>query len=430
MVEAQQRKHNSSEHRGPIGNRDIVLFLGAGFSTHAGVPLMGKFGEFSQGRLTSYKERHGPNSKDPKKSALRWIEAGETFHQFKDFCERGKTRSHVTTDNMETIFCMAEMLREAGDQHVRLNNRDCCPDYLLEQIRLWLWKIYNRCPPLIKEEEVCGQPYKRLMNLLHPIRQRLSVLTTNYDLIFEHFAWATDMPCDYGLVQFFDVARQQGDPDEHPLLRIFDQSAGSYLAPASDAARAPLVCKLHGSINFFEREVAPNRFQFGISDDLAPQGSRVGGSKAATECPAIFLVDAIWALRAKYGSSLIPAIVPPTYAKLQGHKWLRQIWGNALQALSQAKQIIFIGYSMPASDGFMQAMIQSAMAMRVLTEPPVITVIDLDKEEKTLDRYRNLFSPLDLKIGNDLRKMPFHKAVANGVLDEILGSERRGETQQ
>ena len=114
---------------------------------------------------------------------------------------------------------------------------------------------------------------------------------------------------------------------------------------------------------------------------------------------------------------MTPQIIPPTYAKLEAFKWLKCIWNNAFEALRSAKKIVFIGYSMPESDGHMRAMIQAAMAQRTAGDSPGVHVFDLSTE--ALLRYQSFFGPLGLRMGRHLWQVPFEEAV-NERLPEIL----------
>jgi hypothetical protein len=131
--------------------------------------------------------------------------------------------------------------------------------------------------------------------------------------------------------------------------------------------------------------------------------------------PAIFAVDAIWSLR-KQRSNLVPAIVPPTYAKLGRKEWLVQIWAHALEALRTAKTVLFIGYSMPPSDGAMRALIHGAFATGRASSPRRVIVID--PGEETQENYRGLFGTCLQDIGpHTLRE-----SLCSGVLEKAVAT--------
>ena len=387
--------------------RDIVLFLGAGFSADAGLPTMGEFGDKSEDELRALKAWESKET-GPRRAVRLLLEAGETFKGFKEFCSSGTKLVKLDCENMETLFCMAEILSEADDVGVIIDKDVYAPDYLLEQIRLWLWKMYTRYPKLNQS------PYKKFMEQVKPVSEQLSVLSTNYDILFEYYAWDAELRCMYPLIDYLQGKnRRPADPwDEFPTAV---QRGGRPYVCVNDP-RGPVVCKLHGSVNYFEREVEPGRMGLGISSDVVLRDEWIGGTQWPNpSSPSVFALGSLWALRAKYGSSVVPAIVPPTYAKLGRYEWLRAVWRNALYLLREARLIVFIGYSMPESDGFMRAMFQTAMASRD-TDPPKVCVVDHSK--KVLRRYKEFFKPLKPV----LREMSFSKAVTEGVIGKWLAA--------
>jgi hypothetical protein len=144
----------------------------------------------------------------------------------------------------------------------------------------------------------------------------------------------------------------------------------------------------------------------------------IGNSHFSNERPAIFAVDAIWNIHMKFGSGFTPAIIPPTYAKLTQQSWLRTIWHEALDALSKAKKIIFIGYSMPDSDGFMRALMHSAMSIRASRNVVAPQIYVVDPSEETHQRYKQLFH----EMYKPLLSLVFSEATKS-LIPEILSKK-------
>jgi hypothetical protein len=86
---------------------------------------------------------------------------------------------------------------------------------------------------------------------------------------------------------------------------------------------------------------------------------------------------------------------------------------RAFRAFIDAKKIIFIGYSMPDSDGFMRAFIHAAMAKRYPNQLPKIYVIDMC--EKVHNHYKKLFNDMYKPV----ERQYFDSATKN-TLREIL----------
>ena len=405
----------------------VVLLLGAGFSAEAGLPLMKDFGQISDAELKEQLKIATQSTStvvpEAARSSTMLVEAGRVFTGFRDHCRTASKLVDFDPDNMEHIYCTAEAIREShrrgGTLHemsakISMSDQECDIDYVIEQIRLWLWKMYQQLPAVTaadpKEQDTRSKPYRELIRLLKDLdfRGRLTILTTNYDLVIEHFAWAGGFICGYPM---------QTDHDlwiKHPRKRYIDFAGSSH----------PSICKLHGSVNFFEGrypkvdgDLLGEDPWFSLSAELAEAGDYYGGSHVSTERPAILAIDGIWALRARYGPSVVPVIIPPTHTKLQAKTWLRETWGKAVDELSYARLIVVIGYSMPESDGFMRAMLQAAMVKR---EPgKELTVCVVDPDPKTQSRYEQIFGRLGTNFIS-MRKL-FRDAIGEkGELPDLL----------
>lgn len=334
------------------------------------------------------------------------VEAAEVFRLFQRFCGASPTLRDNDVDNMETVFCNAEAMFEANVKSIELDGQEYAIEELIRQIQLWLWKAFQVCPPL--DNKRCDQINKSYARFFKSLGQlelcnRLAVITTNYDLMFEYLSWDKWIPCHYPMYQAESISIGGGI---NPFV---------YLTSGGDSAKGPLLCKLHGSVNFFQDESGDNKLYVA---NLLGGGERIGNSGDVywKDKPAIFAVDSIWCVRNKYGSGLAPAIIPPTYAKLTQQDWLRTLWNVALKLLSSARKIIFIGYSMPDSDGFMRALMHSAMAIRA-SRPNFIApkVFVIDPSPNTHQRYQELFH----KTYEPLSPLSFSEAT-NSVIPEIL----------
>jgi hypothetical protein len=261
-------------------------------------------------------------------------------------------------------------------------------------------------------------PYKEFFDTLRGIgcAAATTVITTNYDIVYEWLSQRCELRCSYPL---------QWKADRPFLAELGSEP---YVSPDCETELTTLVCKLHGSVNYFEYEKERKNAKDGeyfVSSNLwgPPEMYSADIKKTlkrniSEQLPAVANLDAINHVDVKY-AGITPAIIPPTYAKLRRRPWLEQTWKAALDALRTARLIIFIGYSMPDSDGFMTAMLSGAMAMRGKTqEPPEIYVID--PSEATHDRYSRLFGKPNIEI----RNMEFAAAVKEGILGEILQEHR------
>ncbi|MDP8265733.1 MAG: SIR2 family protein [Candidatus Aceula meridiana] len=358
---------------------DVVLFLGAGFSRDAGLPTMANFGVKAKDDHNGLEKHLGKDNY--REAAPLLVNSSEVFEAFQEYCSKADTITKDDIDNMEKIFCIAEMMKETGVPEIQLNDGKCSIDDLLESIKLWLWKIYQQCPfinnAIKSDEEIYNEFFKTIKN--KKIDQSLTVITTNYDLIFEYSANKNGIKCCYPFEHSdaVEVVRAGGDGEEYIDLY---------------ASGGVSICKLHGSINFFQNVGESNSNKVFVANDFG-DGTDIGRSgKWPHAWPAIFAVDAIWSIRKKYGNAFTPVIIPPTYAKLIQESWLRKMWGEALVAMAEAKKIIFIGYSMPVSDGFMEAFIHTSMVKRKESGLSMPEIISINPDEEAIERYKKLFT--------------------------------------
>lgn len=355
--------------------RDIVLFLGAGFSRAAGLPVMSEFGTMSKQDFETL-QKHAvadPNSSKYREAAPMLVQAARTYYSFQNQCTTAPTCTEEDANNLETIFCIAEVLDNSGIESITLGKESIAVSLVLENIKLWLWKIYQQCPLLNPYRKTDIATYDRLFCDLRKFAERLIVLTTNYDLIFEYLSWKYEMPCVYPYNGFTDLSF--GGTEKY--IHDYDDNKGIVL------------CKLHGSVNYFDYPQSRDNEKIYISRTIG-DSAKIGKSGRFKGNPALFAVDAIYEIRKQLGYKLVPTLIPPTYAKLSRKNWLRSIWKRAFLAFENASKIIFIGYSMPATDGFMRALINASFARR--QNQPDIFVID--KSNNVHMRYKMLFKEL------------------------------------
>ncbi|MFQ5862962.1 MAG: SIR2 family protein [Candidatus Brocadiales bacterium] len=321
--------------------KDIVLFLGAGFSCDAGLPIIKNFGSESRKDYDGL-EKHLNPQQNYRYAARPLREAAETFYWFQDFCRRSYIIRGSDLDNMEEVFCVAETILMSSKK----GDKICCcgrtetPQEVVNQIKKWLWKIYQQYPIHKQEKENKETCYDKLFKKIikdYGLDSKLTIITTNYDLVFEYNCSKNGFECYYPIdAESINIGK--GTP---------------YVYFGSNSKKVP-VCKLHGSINFFQNKSSGDVIY--IADRKAGC-SQIGKSKINKELPAVFALEAIWYIKRKY-PELSPAIIPPTYAKLEQYKWVKDMWNAAFDAVVNAKKIIFIGYSMPPSDGFMKSFLQ------------------------------------------------------------------------
>lgn len=368
--------------------RDLVIFLGAGFSCDAYLPIMRNFWNRSEESLKSLQKKHSTQDRGSanfRESASLLIEAGKAFQSFRECCRELGALSVEDLNDLEKIFCIAEALKEANVTKIQLNGQDCEIDVLIKQIQLWIWKTYQEFPfwnPERKANTNQNAYDKFFKVLLKYGARKTAVLTTNYDLVFECFAWQHKIPCVYGGGVFQSISAGHGSLP----YAYLDESQHS---------DKPVLCKLHGSINYFP-DASKGDNQIRVTNDLGDDRP-ILYSGSWKDKPAIFALDAISNIHNKYGNDLVPEIIPPTYAKLTQQFWLREIWHRAWQALVEAEKIIFVGYSFPDSDGFMSALLRGVIMQRA-RKPLKVYVVNPcpDAQRRYKDIFSDAYQPLNL----------------------------------
>ncbi len=204
-----------------------------------------------------------------------------------------------------------------------------------------------------------------------------AIITLNYDLVLERSLFQLLIGKTYGTYEsvfpfpgisvkyYFDLrsdtsfrvqrARYQG-PD-------FESIPGTKLEPVSsgeiEGAANIEILKLHGSLNFPSKRGTTDGYQLTTPRDD-------------------------------------PYMLPPIFNKLTTTE-PREMWKVALERLRQAKNIIIVGYSLPATDIYMQYFLKTAVGPnldlnRVYVFDPVLFEGG-ERAQSMVDRYLSCFAP-------------------------------------
>ena len=369
-------------------NSKIILFLGAGFSMEAHQPIMSKFGDFSYAQLWGSDKNsyaggfkgigHPTHQKYLSYEILK--SSGEIFEALRKKC-KSNNKDSFDSNNMEDLFTYAEMREQCDYKRINLKLHDIedrkfstvnlSNQELVREIKIWLWQIFRRIPIhnpkkwLIDRVRIDDKFYLKFINYLADRGlSNFYLITTNYDLIIEYL-------CNYtGNKIFYPV-------NDYSLKEINSDTKGIYTT-TKNSTNTLLYCKLHGSVNYYEKKNHPNKLY--VNSFL---GGKVGESKNVPNLPSASSLDSIYNL---INDNLFPALIPPSYAKLEKQAWLMNIWNTALNSLIEANKWIFIGYSFPPSDGHMRSLINLALMERKIA--PSIVLVSPDKN--IIDNYKML----------------------------------------
>lgn len=390
-----------------MAKKKLVLFLGAGFSTDDWkLPVMSRFGVWSDCQFQQVEKWFNSGQKS---CAETLVHAGKTFRRVQEWMKKSELLVRSSPENVEQVVTIPEVLRQMGRCSYDFGSGEEDLIDVENKLRVWVWKIYQSCPYFDHDQKSKWSKYapvgfiEKLQQHCQNINTHLTVVTTNYDLVFESLCWMMKWPCRYPC---------KGESIQFATREPRERK--SMTAPDHNAIK---VNKLHGSINFFERGEDSHKLY--IADQILEEGNSVEGSTAnrfprskypSGDRPLIHLVDSIHQWNK---NGYIPAIIPPSYAKLKESKWLRAHWTAATQAISGADAIVFIGYSAPRTDGWFQSFVQIAFSERERDiAPPYIHVIDPSCE--TLERYRESFQrPIT-------HRKNLREALDDGTIDRIL----------
>jgi len=259
--------------------RDTVLFLGAGFSCDAGLPLMTEAGDPSRKDNENLPKHASAPHNSPlfRYAAPMLVESTEVLRKFQQFCEQSPTLRDTDVENVENVFCIAEAMSESGLNHIELDNQEYKINEIVRHIQIWLWKVYHQLPIYKKEKAEYEKFFDSLLE--SGISNNFAVITTNYDLVFEYLSWKKNVLSYYPLEESGSISLGGGT---EPYVYINGQDDNN--------TKGPLLCKLHGSINYFQNSSGSDKLYVA---DLLGGDKHVGKSGRWKNELAILAVDAI-----------------------------------------------------------------------------------------------------------------------------------------
>ncbi len=398
--------------------RKITFFLGAGFSCEAKLPTMNGFGDFSHRQLWGDSQDggvfHGLPYNRTKLAYGLLKKSGEIYEGFSQFCRQKNRLISFHPENMEDMFTVAEMMSARGQDDIRLLLQDIETGKaieetisfsdLLDAIRLWLWFLMNKVPlhnpGKWQIDDYAYTSYKKFFEFIKNYGDlygfdNISIVTTNYDILPEYLSDITDINISYPL-EFESEPSLKNNQESHSSLNIFEKN--------QNLQKCLNICKLHGSVNYFEKKGYNNSKLKVVKE----KGGPVGNSKVKDTLPCVTALDAIYKLYSQ--RNLIPSLIPPTYAKFRDHPWLRSTWSQAVENLSKAGKWIFIGYSFPPSDGHLRSLVN--LALMESNTFPKITVVD--PTDDIVHNYKKIFGDQF-----EFYKNPFSVFVNVGYLENF-----------
>lgn len=276
---------------------------------------------------------------------------------------KGLAKGNIDLDNLEAVYGAFEMcsLVRPSELTKSIDASKLPADLAnvivstLQATVLHPWKVNGPRLPVPRIQPSPGH-YDVLREAIHNhsrLGHSVSVITFNYDLCLDHMLHAMGNSIDYGF---------EGWDGDFQLL------------------------KLHGSMNWLK--------DANLGLVLVPiEHILLHGMRKVSEAGRHYKLD-IFNAASKFGlgKDSVPFIVPPTFSKGSRYAEIGQVWAKAASTLAEAEHIRFIGYSLPASDYFFNALfsIGTISSTRIKS----IVAIDVDKSGATERRYQTLFGPL------------------------------------
>ncbi len=345
-----------------------VYVLGAGASAHTGAPLLADF--LAQARELPYRAKD-ISCLDSFERVLTWIEE----------IKRASYYVKLQLENLEHVFSLADLGHQIGLRGFQLY----CSD-----LRKVIAEVLDHCEleRPSQHSKFLDKVYPAFMEHLKELNERRkattlqgnkpfsadSIITFNYDVFLDH-AWATSNirpPADYipGETGFPDYALKEGSVSEdYPSLLL----------------------KLHGSTNWACCQECPcidvvraDR----LNEYVEPKTGRRSGPLK------LRLVKETTRKRpcskCRKNTHWEPYIVPPTWSKRVEKSPVVPVWKRAVKEVSEAAQLVIIGYSLPPTDTFFQYLLAlGAWNNKGLRR---VVVVNNDDSEDFRNRYRNVLS--------------------------------------
>jgi NAD-dependent SIR2 family protein deacetylase len=339
--------------------KNIVYFLGAGFSKNFGYPLTGEIMPEIIALL--------------KKGDL--FELGKTKTQKEALLEKQLLHfiyllypglKYVNPERVIAIPSVTEVLSFVD--HSCFYNIPPHPELdadNLKQFQMLLNRAIGEL--LLRYDYMNYTPTERqlLDEFIEPLKQikknnNVSFITTNYDLIIDN--------------EFID----QGITNEINYGIPYRDVASSEIVLQKDNPRFNYF-KLHGSLNWTRCEFCGHYYINPLGSILFQAFKQKIDRDNTCTCNSSIRLKSV--------------LIAPSLVRDIRDANLLQIWRSALEAIRTADKLIFIGYSLPGEDFAIKSIIMRGINGREASKPPAIDVVQLGD-----NAYPNFFNLLGKNI--------------------------------
>lgn len=429
----------------------IVLFLGAGFSADANIPIQSRIINEMQKQASSLSSE---NSAESVKFLEAFIEVG--IFLLERFSNYNVTDLHKNLKLLQDVRQWQDISHNAQNDETIESFKEIILRFSNQNIREILSAVYSKKVKTSdgKDEMIAFQlfemfqaiHYKLLVELKEKVRIALEKVNLQVDLedVFTLFDKSYRENENWRNITYIEL-----DKLRHSVLRLFTYYFGIRMR-AFDKSKSK---KYDGFVQFcksnsisivttnwdtvvetlFKKNKISYQTQEEANSSVAVDLIKLHGSINWVKCNtcgkyqiksnsaiADYLLDDKLKEQCCYCGNearnnqiiLQPEIITPTMLKTLNSKLYRDIWSIAAKELSAANRIIFVGYSLPLADFEIRYLLKKHIKTNTKIDV-VLTKMDMpnkyNKTQMPENRYKSLFPTNELRFHYDGCKNFFNK---------------------
>lgn len=328
-----------------------IVFLGAGASAGAGCPIMRGFIDLATDFLAAGK--FTDSEADDVKVTLNLYNA----------IRRSFAITEEDVENVETILSLADLEAIVGKGPIP----ELSTPGISNSVRSFIERVITKAgraaspnsPRWLGSRLDGPMVYYKLVHALAYQKEKVTVITLNYDCLLEYTCYCLGVPFTYN--------RHLGDGIE--------------------------ILKLHGSVNWLRcvnehcqenSTVHISPLEFVASNSDIDEGYIDRKNKVCDSC----------------GKKLIPVIIPPTWAKHLDEIVIQPFWARSLKLLQQCESFVTAGFSLPVSDSHVRHLLHLGFSSSKLRQALAIVGSDVESAERWSKFFRESWRSSRFEIRN------------------------------
>lgn len=346
----------------PTRSVHSAFVVGAGFSMYAGMPLQD---QFTSALLGGKGKGTGPS--------------GAVVQYLRKFVNRAFDHSPTAGarfwPELEDIFTCLDLSANTG--------HNLGPRYKPAELRTVRRALIYRTITMLRENYLKArkrqdEPWQQLLDLMQRVdTKRTGFISTNWDTVVE------DMLEKTRNIQWFDYGCDAFRASLHLGHKTLKE-----VKPLKRTGA--LVVKMHGSLNWLYCESCRFLFWTPTKETYKVAGQLLSPEEWNKIDPDNHHAADRWLCSHCGGKSLGTRLATFSYRKALDFPMFQKSWFSAERILGEARNWIFIGYSLPAADFEFKYLLKRVQLSRV--EPPNFVVVSGgSKVERTYENYQRFF---------------------------------------